>query len=79
MGKSSKSARSAAKKAERHAIKAARAALYTSQSNSNKKQQRSGDGVERAMTRHAMANCGNPGCERCQPTLIPGWKRPGRN
>lgn len=79
MGKSAKSARSVAKKAERHAIKAARAALYTSQSNANKKQQRSGDGIERSVTRHAMANCGNPGCGRCQPLLIPGWQARSRN
>jgi len=73
MGKSSKSARSDAKRAERHAAKAARANLYTSQSQANKKQHSQGDGTQRSFTNHAIANCGNPGCKQCQPLLLPGW------
>jgi hypothetical protein len=73
MGKKSKSARSDAKRAEKHAAKAARAALYASQSHANKQQKRGSDGTQKTFTRHAMSNCGNPGCKRCQPVLIPGW------
>ena len=73
MGKSSKSARSDAKRAERHAAKAARANLYTSQSQANKKQHSRGDGTVSSFTSHEIANCGNPACKRCQPLLIPGW------
>ena len=76
MGKKSKSARSDAKRAERHAAKAARTALYSSQSKSNKKQMGRGDGTAKSFTRHAIANRGNPGCKRCQPLLIPGWADP---
>jgi len=76
MGKKSKSARADAKRAERHAAKAARSALYTSQANANKKQTSRGDGSVRSSTRHAIANCGNPGCKHCQPVLIPGWVSP---
>jgi len=73
MGKKSKSARSDAKRAERHAAKAARSALYASQAKSNKRQKHQGDGTAKSFTSHAIANCGNPGCKRCQPLLIPGW------
>ena len=78
MGKKSKSARSDAKRAEKHAAKAARTALYASQSKSNKKQMSRGDGTEKSFARHAIANCGNPGCKQCQPLLIPGWTSPAR-
>ena len=74
MGKKSKSARSDAKKAERHAAKTARATLYASQSQSNKKQQGRSDGTVKSSISHASSNCGNPGCKQCQPLLIPGWK-----
>jgi hypothetical protein len=73
MGKKSKSARSDAKRAEKHAAKAARTALYASQAKSNKKQVSQSDGTAKSLTSHAISNCGNPGCERCQPRLIPGW------
>jgi hypothetical protein len=73
MGKKSKSARSDAKRAEKHAAKAARSALYTSQAKSNKRQKSQGDGTAKTHVSHAIANCGNPGCKRCQPLLIPGW------
>jgi|HubBroStandDraft_2_1064218.scaffolds.fasta_scaffold4336191_1 hypothetical protein len=76
MGKKSKSARSDAKRAERHAAKAARSALYASQAKSNKKQKSRGDGTAKTYISHAIANCGNPGCKRCQPLLIPGWPVP---
>ncbi len=76
MGKKSKSARSDAKRAERHTAKAARTALYASQAKSNKKQMSRGDGTAKSFIRHAIANCGNPGCKRCQPALIPGWADP---
>ena len=76
MGKKSKSARSDAKKAERHAAKAARTALYASQSQSNKRQSSRSDGTAKSFVKHAIANCGNPGCKRCQPLLIPGWTFP---
>jgi len=76
MGKKSKSARSDAKRAERHAAKAARTALYASQAKSNKQQMRRGDGTAKSFARHATSNCGNPGCKRCQPLLIPGWTFP---
>jgi hypothetical protein len=76
MGKKSKSARTDAKRAERHAAKAARSALYTSQAHANKKQTSQSDGTAKSRTTHAIANCGNPGCKRCQPLLIPGWASP---
>ena len=72
MGKKSKSARSDAKRAEKHAAKAARTALYASQAKSNKKQMSRGDGTAKSLARHAIANCGNPGCKRCYPQLVPG-------
>jgi len=78
MGKKSKSARSDAKRAEKHAAKAARTALYASQAKSNKKQMSRGDGTAKSLARHAIANCGNPGCKQCQPLLIPGWTSPAR-
>jgi hypothetical protein len=78
MGKKSKSARSDAKKAERHAAKAARTALYTSQAKANKRQTSRTDGTAKSSISHAIANCGNPGCKRCQPRLIPGWAFPAR-
>jgi hypothetical protein len=71
MGKKSKSARADAKRAERHAAKAARTALYASQAKSNKRQTSSGDGTAKSFTSHAISNCGNPGCKRCYPQLIP--------
>jgi hypothetical protein len=73
MGKKSKSARSDAKRAERHAAKAARTALYASQAKANKRQKSASDGTAKTFISHAIANCGNPGCKRCQPVLIPGW------
>jgi hypothetical protein len=76
MGKKSKSARSDAKRAERHAAKAARTALYASQAKSNKKQTSSSDGTAKSFTSHAISNCGNPGCKRCYPLLIPGGRPP---
>ena len=76
MGKKSKSARSEVKRAEKHAAKAARTALYASQAKSNKKQRSSSDGTAKSFISHAIANCGNPGCKRCQPLLIPGWAFP---
>ena len=72
MGKRSKSARSDAKKAEKHAAKAARMALYSSQAKANKRQTSQGDGTAKSFASHAIANCGNPGCKRCYPLLIPG-------
>jgi len=72
MGKKSKSARSEAKRAERHAAKAARTALYASQAKANKKQKSSSDGTAKSFIRHAIANCGNPGCKRCYPQLVAG-------
>ena len=71
MGKKSKSARSDAKRAERHAAKAARTALYASQAKSNKKQMSRGDGTAKSFTSHVISNCGNPGCKRCYPELVP--------
>jgi hypothetical protein len=71
MGKKPKSARSDAKRAEKHAAKAARTALYSSQAKSNKKQVSRSDGTAKTFTRHAISNCGNPGCNRCYPQLIP--------
>ena len=76
MGKKSKSARADVKRAERHAAKAARSALYTSQAQANKKQTSRSDGTAKSFTNHAMTNCRNPGCKRCQPLLIPGWASP---
>jgi hypothetical protein len=76
MGKKSKSARSDAKRAERHAAKAARSALYASQAQSNKRQTSRSDGTAKSLTSHAISNCGNPGCKRCQPLLIPRWAFP---
>ena len=73
MGKKSKSARSDAKRAERHAAKAARTALYASQAKSNKKQTSRGDGTAKSFASHAIANCGNPGCKRCYPLQVPEW------
>jgi hypothetical protein len=72
MGKKSKSARSDAKRAERHAAKAARSALYASQAKANKRQTSSSDGTAKSFTSHAIANCGNPGCKRCNPLLVAG-------
>jgi len=72
MGKKSKSARSDAKRAERHAAKAARTALYASQAKANKKQSSRSDGTAKTFTSHAIANCGNPGCKRCYPPLVSG-------
>ena len=63
--------RSEAKRAERHAAKAARTALYASQAKSNKKQKSSSDGTAKSFSSHAISNCGNPGCKRCYPQLIP--------
>ena len=70
MGKKSKSARSDAKRAERHAAKAARSALYASQAKANKKQMSSSDGTAKSFTSHAISDCGNPGCKRCHPQLF---------
>jgi hypothetical protein len=76
MGKKSKSARSDAKRAEKHAAKAARTALYASQAKSNKRQKSSSDGTAKSFSRHAISNCGNPGCKRCYPQFIPALAIP---
>ena len=76
MGKKSKSARSDAKRAEKHAAKAARTALYASQAKANKKQTNSNDGTAKSYIKHAIDNCGNPGCKRCYPQLNPGLAVP---
>jgi hypothetical protein len=71
MGKSTKARKHADKMKKRRAEKAAKRALYASLAGTSKKKKKQakksifgGSGHKHA---HAIANCGNIGCQKCYP------------
>ena len=75
MGRKAKGKRAEEKKQAKKAAKAARRTMYEGFSKLGKSK-RSRRAIKKTKSRltpsikHAVANCGNPGCQRCAPLLI---------
>ena len=74
MGKSGRQSKHSAKMKRKREVKAQRKALYASLAGTSKKSknQRNKNRVSSsAKHAHKMSNCGNAGCERCNPPKRP--------
>jgi len=75
MGKRAKGKRAEEKKQQKKAAKAARMTMYAgfAKLGKTKKTRRALKKARSVLTpsiKHAIQNCGNPGCDRCAPLLI---------
>lgn len=71
MGKAGKKAKHGAKMARKRSVKAARKTQYALLSGSSKRRKRQGlkTGAKGLKHAHAMVDCGNPGCQKCNPRV----------
>lgn len=74
MGKASRSKKHSDKMARKRAVKAARKSLYASLAGTSKKRKNQKKKIRissGAKHSHIMADCGNVGCQRCNPPKEP--------